>query len=306
MRTAHLAAAIGVLAVLTTGCSAVTKSAHGSPGPVEVTSIPMMTTAKDKTLPIEDYLLNGRQMAQVQNAINILEVRCMARFGYAYAPLTPNLDSPITQTVRRYGATDLSVASSYGYHAPAGFSADKSGQPTLTDEERQVLTGGLEPGQIKASPSQSAKTAANGQAVPYGGCTQEATGKVQPGRGMKEAELADDINLGDYQRSIEDPRVKKAFAAWSTCMKGKGYSYPSPMDAMNDRKWAGSSPTPEEIATATADLECKTTNNVIGIWFAVESALQRHDIDAKIDSLTKVKDDIQSALKRAADVTAER
>jgi hypothetical protein len=78
------------------------------------------------------------------------------------------------------------------------------------------------------------------------------------------------------------------------------------MDAMNDRKWAGSSPTPEEIATATADLECKTTNNVIGIWFAVESALQRHDIDAKIDSLTKVKDDIQSALKRAADVTAER
>lgn len=303
MRTAFVAVPVTAVALLATACSAAGTNAVGS-GPVEVAATPVLTSVADKTLPIEAYLLNGRQTAMVGNAMSILETSCMARFGFSYHPTPADINSPVTQLARRYGSTDISVVSSLGYHAPESFKQNKVAGPTLTDEERQVLTGGLESGGARSSASAAPAQSVNGQTIPQGGCIGEATAKVNPEPDHTATELADDINIGNYQRSLSDPRVKTVFAAWSTCMKSKGYTYSTPLDAINDRAWATDAPTRTEIETATADLDCKTRNNVVGVWYAVESAMQTRDIEAKAETLQKLKDGYQAALKRAAQVSA--
>ncbi|WP_371493954.1 hypothetical protein OG871_02690 [Kitasatospora sp. NBC_00374] len=299
MRTAPLAVAVVVVAALATACSA-TGRESAPPGPVEIGAVPTLTTVKDRTLPIEAYLLNGRQTAQLQSAVGTLETRCMARFGFDYRPPQPDLQSPVTQTARRYGVTDPSEAASLGYHAPAGFSRAKEPATGLSAEGQQVLTGGGTPDRPAATPG----PAVRGQAVPAGGCIGEAVAKVHPDRGLQEAELADRINSGDYERSLQDARVKDVFAKWSGCMKDKGYTYGTPLDALNDRRWATDSPSREETETALADQECAARHNVVGVWFTVESAMQRHDIDARAEALKKVKDSNEAALRRAAQVAS--
>jgi hypothetical protein len=302
MRTAFVAVPVTAVALLVTACSGA--STKAGPRPVEVTATPSLASVADRTLPIEAYLLNGRQSAAIHNAMGILEASCMARFGLSYHPKPADLNSPVTQLARRYGSTDPSVVSSLGYHAPQGFKDNKVAGPTLTDQERQVLTGGVEPGGAGPSASAAPAQSVNGQTIPQGGCLGEATAKVNPEPDRTAAELADQINAGDYQASLSNPQVKTVFAAWSACMKSKGYTYSTPLDAINDHAWATDTPTKTEIETATADLECKTGNNVVGVWYAVESAMETHDIAAKSGTLQKLKDGYQAALTRAAQISA--
>ncbi|GAA1990996.1 hypothetical protein [Kitasatospora viridis] len=305
MRTALAAAPIAAATVLLlTACSGAGPKGVGT-GPVKVTATPTIAAVADRTLPIEAYLLNGQQTAVIDNAVGILETSCMARFGFDYHPKPVDPNSPVTQLARRYGSTDASVVASLGYHSPQTFNVTKSAGPTLTDQERHVLLGAPPtpgPGP-SAAPAPAPAQSVNGQPVPQGGCNGEATAKVNPAPDRAAAELADQINLGDFQRSLTDPQVTAVFAAWSACMKSKGYTYATPVNAINDPAWATDAPTKTEIDTATADLDCKTRNNVVGVWYAVESAMENHDIAAKTGTLQKLKDGYQAALKRAAQIS---
>ncbi|MPZ85665.1 MAG: hypothetical protein GEV28_36910 [Actinophytocola sp.] len=62
-----------------------------------------------------------------------------------------------------------------------------------------------------------------------------------------------------------DSRVRAVFTGWSRCMSAAGFDYRDPMAANNDPTFGTGVPTAEEIATATADVACRTEENVNGV-----------------------------------------
>ena len=78
-----------------------------------------------------------------------------------------------------------------------------------------------------------------------------------------------------------DSRWVAGVAAWSACMKDKGFSYDSPLAAIGDAAWRGAATvSPAQIATASADVACKVSTNLVGIGVAVQSAYDQQYIDA--------------------------
>ncbi|ROS25624.1 hypothetical protein EDF22_2839 [Rathayibacter sp. PhB127] len=84
-----------------------------------------------------------------------------------------------------------------------------------------------------------------------------------------------------------DSRVEAVVGAWSTCMTKRGFDYPDPISAEFDPRWGGgTSPvTPEQIATATADMDCKAETNLVGIELAVQSAYDQEYIESHREAL---------------------
>jgi hypothetical protein len=63
-------------------------------------------------------------------------------------------------------------------------------------------------------------------------------------------------------------------------MKGKGFSYATPLAAISDVAWRGAAVTATQIATASADVSCKISTNLMGIGMTVQAAYDRQYIDA--------------------------
>ena len=146
----------------------------------------------------------------------------------------------------------------------------------------------------------------HGLPVPKGGCLGEAAAKLTAqGGSVTDSPQAVDINFEDYQHSMTDDRLRAAFQQWSNCMRAKGYSYPTPNDATNDRRWKETATaSAAEIATATADASCRQQTNIIGTWFTVESAYEDQAIQADLGRLNQVKLGIAAVVKNAATVNA--
>jgi len=77
-----------------------------------------------------------------------------------------------------------------------------------------------------------------------------------------------------------DSRWVAAVAGWSACMKDKGFSYDTPQAAIGDTAWRGAAVSAAQIATASADVACKVSTNLVGIGVAVQSAYDQQYIDA--------------------------
>ncbi|MDY0914973.1 hypothetical protein [Rathayibacter festucae] len=84
-----------------------------------------------------------------------------------------------------------------------------------------------------------------------------------------------------------DSRVEEVVEEWSACMKKRGFEYPDPVTAMIDQGWKPgvSSVSAEQIATATADMDCKAETNLVGIELAVQSAYDQEYIESHREAL---------------------
>lgn len=89
-----------------------------------------------------------------------------------------------------------------------------------------------------------------------------------------------------------DSRVEAVVEAWSSCMSKRGFDYPDPVSAEFDPRWgAGASDvSAEQIATATADMDCKAETNLVGIELAVQSAYDQEYIDSHREALDHMAD----------------
>jgi len=101
-----------------------------------------------------------------------------------------------------------------------------------------------------------------------------------------------------------DPAYTDAVERWSQCMSERGYSYDDPQAAVGDTKWQQdrmtSTASAAQIATATADVECKISTNLIGVAVAVQDAYDQQYIDAHADALSAYKSALLSAVHAAA------
>ncbi|MEY9946489.1 hypothetical protein [Kitasatospora sp. GAS1066B] len=305
LQAAGLLAAVGVLA---TGCS---QSAATSARPVPagaptgspaagstplprpaVGAIPVLDSTVDKSMPIEQYLFTADQTEQVTEARGRLTVQCMQRYGLTYTPPPLSQSSgPGGQATHRYDVVDPAN----GYRPPKPAEAKPTPPPQLRPAELTVLAGtgpaGTEP-----------ITSYRGLPIPKGGCLGEVDAKLTANGGaVTDDPLAISINFDNYRRSMADDTLQAAFHQWSACMKIKGFTYPTPTDAMGDKRWKGTATaSAEEIATATADASCRQQANIVGTWFTVESAYEEQAIQADLDKLNQVKQGIAAVLKNAA------
>ncbi|MEY9855941.1 hypothetical protein ABH935_001545 [Catenulispora sp. GAS73] len=289
---------MAVTAILVAACSS--GAGHPAGGSTEppVSSTPAITDPAALALPIDAYKITNDQYQKIDAATIAVEISCMKRYGFDYGSYVVPSTGPNgpDQNARRYGVVDPAVASQYGYHPHnPPQSTTRPPVPKMSDVMFSVLGSGAGPHVGLPTPATY-----NGVAVPKGGCVGEAENKLDTG--------GTDIGLGGvvqkigsdgFNHSLSDDRVKAAFAAWSSCMQAVGYTYATPNDAANDPNWHTESVSTSEIATATADVRCKQKTNVIGIWFAVESAYEQQMIEQHAPELAQVKKNIDDALKRA-------
>jgi hypothetical protein len=86
---------------------------------------------------------------------------------------------------------------------------------------------------------------------------------------------------------ISDSRFVQVQQKWSDCMRGKGYNFDtvkSPHDKFVNAGSVGPA-TPEEKATAVADVQCKIQTNLVGVAVAVQSAYDEQYIDSHREAL---------------------
>ncbi|SEN17691.1 hypothetical protein [Actinacidiphila rubida] len=302
--TAGGAAAL-LLAAAVSGCTSASgghPAAAGSPlaavSPLPVTTAAAPSRPSDIVLPIAPYLFTDAQTSRLVAAHAELIAACMKRYGFAYQVATasaPHGQLPANES--RYGVMTPEQAR-YGYHFMAvEMKLQQAGAvpavhpPKVTPAMAAVLSG-------------TAAGPVNGRSVPSGGCNAEATAELggKDGR-YGNPDIAETIQADSFTRSQADARVRKAFAAWSSCMRTRGYHYKDPDAADNDPRWAASAqPSGAEIATAQADVACKRRSDVVGVWSSVESGYQGAAIKADAESLRHAQVTMQQELRIAATV----
>ncbi|WTW96978.1 hypothetical protein OG216_28065 [Streptomycetaceae bacterium NBC_01309] len=286
MRLVGRAAVVLGLTLAAVACSSEEKS-DSAAAPPPVDAVPQLANMAGQALPLEAYMLQPDQSAKIAGARETMIVQCMKRQGFDFSFDSGRAASGgfvvKSQSETRY-LIPPDMAADYGYHGPPGTS-DPPSPPQLTEAEGLALRG----------PDSN------------GGCFAEVDAQLaERGAVIQDAELVNTINADGMRRSIEDHRMKEAFALWSGCMKERGYVYATPLDAADDPRWgAAETASSEEIATAVADTDCMIKNNVAGVWFAVESAYQKRDIEANFEKLEEVRKAIDTSIRVAEEITAQ-
>jgi hypothetical protein len=303
-----------LLAGCSDGDSSSADSKENPKTPPAVAETPKITSANDKSMPLDTYLLNPEQSETLDNAYAGLVSDCMKRFGFDYTPprsgtASTSSDAPTTRIDGRFGPQSAEKAEKWGYHPVGGLTGEEDspwgnkGQK-MTASMQTAERGSDDPKEKFGSGGQ----VINGQTVPDHGCVGEAqkklTGSVNGNRG--DAELATDLKFDTLVKAQQDARTRAVFAKWSTCMKEQGFDYADPLKPLDDEQWSKTpQPTRHEIQVATADQECRAKHNVVGVWFAVDYAYQERAVEQNAEALADVKKDIDSMLKAAANAQAE-
>ncbi|MER7684098.1 hypothetical protein [Streptomyces sp. NPDC097610] len=295
-------AAVGLVALLlTAGCSS---QAPRSPAPA-LGPIPEITSVDAISLPIDSYIPTSTQILALQKATDVASARCMHSYGLPYHPpiMEGFADFARQNKVRTalYGFFDLSTARSKGYDTQLDSPDGTSNEVPYTMAEMGVLRG--------QSASGTTVATFKDKKVPAGGCRQQGIDAIG---GPPPIPAAEALPEGGPKIPSDNPRMKVANARWAACMKDKGFMYPNPWAAYSSPKWrasaAGSPPrqtahASDEIATATADVECKMSTNLVGVAVAVEIAYDRQYIEAHTTQLAKFKRRLDDQLRAAARLT---
>ncbi|MEI5097770.1 hypothetical protein RB200_02780 [Streptomyces sp. PmtG] len=203
-------------------------------------------------LPVESYMPTKNQISVVTTSRDELIDQCMSAAGFDAwkpAPDLPELGGK-TLTDWRYGLHDGELAADRGYHPAKG--------------EQEAYDKVMEAGAVDESDADEAVLK---------GCVQKVDGQVPD---AVSPDIVQQVSGESFEKSKEAPEVVDVFAKWSSCMKAKGYDYKQPLDASDNPAFADPRQvTPEEIATAKADVACRDEYDVERTWFDAESKIQR-------------------------------
>jgi hypothetical protein len=292
VRTLAVAATVA-LTVAAAGCAKPSDAAGpaaGDPG-----RVPSLLRSTDLRLPLDDFLPSLADRARLARAGRVLLSRCMHGLGFDYvAPEPAPTAGPRTWNERRYGLADPAQAVR-GYWPDSRAAAARAGAAGLrggsvpTAAEGDAVTG-------RGAP------VVDGRRVPPGGCAGAAqrrlTAHDPPGADQY---LAQRLTSDSFFGSQQDARVRATTRGWADCMTAAGYPYAGPLDPPKDQRFSAAV-TPLEIATASADVRCKRRTNLVGVWFSVESTMQRTVIGANRAALDLARAAFQAELAVAEEV----
>ena len=108
-------------------------------------------------------------------------------------------------------------------------------------------------------------------------------------RGVKDSMQHVVVRLGTRTQpdraEPKDERIRQAWDTWSQCVVDKGLGrYENPDKAFEDKAWqrgsgGNTTRTERELATATADVECKRKHDTVRVWWEVRAEMQRADVE---------------------------
>ncbi|MFE7265514.1 hypothetical protein ACFU9B_26090 [Streptomyces sp. NPDC057592] len=294
-RTAWLTAlSAGALTatLLVSGCGGEPSRPPAAPGPV---ATPTPATTANLRLPLNAYLPTPEDQATGEYLVYRVQQHCMRGFGFRYLPhLTSEYVATTVATwreyeSRRYGISDRAIAAERGYHLgkdPGGSRAPQIAT-ALSLPEREVLSGRKADGRASSTPVRD-------KPVPRGGCAGQAERTVYADdaeAAQRGNDLVARLRHEAFERSRSDPRVAAVNRTWSSCMRGKGFTYRDPDAALEDPRWdlRGARPSRTEVAVATADISCKLRVNLLGVNFAVEAEYENAAINDHTPELEKVR-----------------
>jgi hypothetical protein len=272
---------------------------------------PSAAEAVSAHLPVEHYLLTPLQAAELTWLENRSEHNCMAGYGFDYpkpAPRPSATDVGTLQysvTYRRYGVTDPRFARTWGYHPPV------PGQVRPADTAQSSKAGaGLPSGDEYAllmghSSNGTALTSYHGRPVPPGGCTTQAAAlfpdvSSPQGPGAAPGQPLSALKSSSWSASLGDPRVTSVFLAWQACMSAAGFHVSAnPLEAGTGLA-SINAPAPDraELAMAEADVRCKASTDLVGVWFAVESDYQNTAIAQQQSVLDQIRQQRDRTVQR--------
>ncbi|MCM3921331.1 hypothetical protein ND748_06540, partial [Frankia sp. AiPs1] len=276
-------------AMLGAGCAGAAAWPGAAAAPA---SPPALINGAALHLPLDRFLQTPPQAEAIARAYRLLLAQCMDRFGIADPPREVSPDEPATLNERRYGITDPVLASKAGYRVSTRAITDppaRPAPPTGSSDPRtlDVLTG--QHGQVL-----------QGRTIPAEGCSGEAKRRLTAGAPAgTDISLAERLSQDSYFRSARDRRVQAVFEAWSACMRTRDMRYPTPLGAAADPRFRRGPVSTTEIAVAASDIDCKKKTNLVGVWFTVESELQRPVLVRKRDALDRVRRTNEAELKVA-------
>ncbi|MFD0550463.1 hypothetical protein ACFQ0X_15645 [Streptomyces rectiviolaceus] len=241
-------------------------------------------------LPLERYEFSTRDNRRHTEAQARMARSCMRKLGFEDFPLHPKQPqgsvtlNAVAMSSYPYGPLDLDSARRWGYGwdpelSPAD-GARHEGRAMTADEHKAMYGLSREPAE---------------------GCARSGTERLTEG-------VRDKRRMWTYapgrSRSLdkavaEDKRVREALDTWSDCVESKGAKrYKTPGDAFRDKAWhrgsdrgGNTGQTKKELATATADVECKREHNTAGVWWAVREEKQRADLARHKDVYEAVRAD---------------
>ncbi|MFK0016281.1 hypothetical protein [Streptomyces sp. NPDC091027] len=234
-------------------------------------------------LPLEAYQLSAEQTRTISSARDGLIDQCMDAAGYPQwtpAPDLPPLDG-VSPMDSRYGIHNAQRAAKRGYHPD---------EATQKEYSAAVAVGAVDQSGADAKVLRK--------------CASQADAKAPQ---AQRAEVVSKAEASSFLASKKDPAVLDVFAKWSACMKAKGYNYGEPMDAHEDVRFHDPSVVTElEIATATADVQCRTEHKVQKVWFDVETRLQQKVVKENQPAFEEAKKVNQESVKKSSAVLGAR
>jgi hypothetical protein len=292
--------------------SACAPSASATPPPPEIGTPTPVEDVSTVHLPIEDYMLTPTQSIERDYVASVLVSDCMRRFGFDYPPgVRPAADGSsaavYSVTFRRYGVTDAEIARTWGYHVPRpnvpAHPAKMGKISSLSPAERRVLTG---------TDSANGPLTHEGRSVPAGGCLAEGNRMVLSDEEIEHlgpqpagSGIVATIKSESFQDSTADPRITEVFSKWSACMANKGYRISDPLQAtVPVSSLDDPIPSRAEIIQAETDVACKKKTNLVGTWFAVETAYQDRAIKRNARQLERVRGERDEEAERINELYA--
>ncbi|WP_035803454.1 P-loop NTPase family protein [Kitasatospora mediocidica] len=283
------------------GCGSGRPAGPDTGGAPAIGPIPVVLTVSAINRPIDAYLPSVASVKALITAVDAVTARCMKQYGLPFDPAAPiGLDDLNQQDKMRsplYGFFDPDAARANGYEVSAGMPAAATpgqGQAELSPAAIAVLGG--------RDASGNPATSYAGRPVPAGGCQQQGVDAVGGYPPRPDAQA-----LPDHGPVVPtaDPRMRAVDTAWSACMKSRGFDYANPAAALADPQWApkgagNQPPTAKEVATVTADLDCKRSTNLMGVAVAVETAYDQQYIASHRTQLAAYTQQLQARVGQAA------
>jgi hypothetical protein len=264
---------------------------------ISLAPIPPAGSTQAVALPLDSYEQVAVQEQQALAAAgDQLTARCMAAAGFSYpVAAQPGAGAANVQSIEGagYGVASLTEAESYGYSqagpgVPPGSLVALPGFVTEQQKHGAAWTSallGFVPG-------------ARAGARQHTGCLQAAdTALYGSLNGNPNPDPVPGIALQAAQWTQSYPLIVAVERAWSACMARSGLRYRNPGQAQ-DRNWPAT-PTPAEIATAVADVRCKTQTNLVNTWLTVEAAYQAALISQNLTALARLEASFGRLLSRA-------
>jgi hypothetical protein len=273
--------------------------AAGSRPRISVPRIPPASSAGSIAMPLDAYeQISIQQQGILNDAVVLLTQRCMAARGFVYTAQAHGSDSLASiQEIENtgLGLTSLTQAQTFGYRTSSAHSGQLATGPSGSAAGPDLSSA------IKQHGTGWANALDRPGRGPSAGCLVAALSQLE---GPGQSDLALGLAYQAEQWTQTDPRLSAAGQAWSACMARRGLSYGSPLAAAQHR-WP-KLPSRTEIATAIADVTCKTQTNLVSTWQSVDAAYQRALVNRNPIQLADVQASFASALRRAEILLAGR